>query len=131
MNLNDLRANAYVNMSKEENKDKKKNENPVVKAFMPPVVHREQIQKAETSQEDLQKAFKPMNLQNGFPFAVQTNSSQSADAKKTEPVQKASILQKNVQSPADNKNPQKMPKAQPENQISASAVPDYIKAGGL
>ena len=41
MNLNDLRANAYVNMSKEENKDKKKNENPVVKAFMPPVVHRE------------------------------------------------------------------------------------------
>ena len=52
MNLNDLRANAYVNMSKEENKDKKKNENPVVKAFMPPVVHREQIQKAETSQED-------------------------------------------------------------------------------
>lgn len=131
MNLNDLRANAYVNMSKEENKDKKKNENPVVKAFMPPVVHREQIQKAETSQEDLQKAFKPMNLQNGFPFAVQTNSSQSAAAKKTEPAQKASILQKNVQSPADNKNPQKMHKAQPENQISASAVPDYIKAGGL
>ena len=41
-----------------ENKDKKKNENPVVKAFMPPVVHREQIQKAEISQEDLQKIHK-------------------------------------------------------------------------